>query len=181
MNTSLAEKLIKNCSSKQTRWDKETANTEKMEAKYAAFTALEGVSLNYGSSVLDIGGEEFYQYLFDAYELEAINLPDDMHDMEYDNEFDAVIAMHVLEHSPFPLYVLALIHEALKPSGWLYVALPTHTTDAFAEIDQHFTIMPAKMWERLFVETGFVVIEHSLGKFGNTVDWVEERFLCQRN
>jgi len=181
MNHSLVEKLIKDCVIKQTRWDNAVPLPQKVEAKRYGYEQISEYVTR--GRILDLGGEEFYHDLYKDYDLVTINLPHDMHQgiVQDGMGFDAVLAMHVLEHSPFPLYVLALINDALNSYGYLYVALPTHTTDAFCEIEEHFTIMPTKMWERLFKEAGFTIISHDIGKFGNTPDWVEERFLCRKS
>jgi len=181
MNLSLAEKLIADCVAVQTRWDNDKPLPAKLLAKVAGFKAI-SEHVETGSRILDIGGEDFYHDLYEDYDVVTLNLPADMHNgIEQDDlKYDAVLAMHVLEHSPFPLYVLALIARALKPCGYVWIALPTHTTAAFSEIDQHFTVMPSAMWERLFKAAKLVVLEHDIGKFGNTADWVEERYLCQK-
>jgi len=129
--------------------------------------------------ILDIGGEDFYHRFYDGFDVVTHNLPDDMHEMPYRAEFDAVLAMHVLEHSPFPLYVLALINRALKPGGLLYVAVP-RPCDKFCRVHYgHWSVMRARMWATLIVGAGFSILRNESGKFGDRKQWIEHRFLCQ--
>ena len=47
-----------------------------------------------------------------------------------DNTFDGAILIEVFEHVPDPSRVLREIHRTLAPGGRLWVALPTHYTEA---------------------------------------------------
>jgi len=151
---------------------------EKLEAKKRAAELLRARVA--GGRMLDVGGENFYHRYFGSFEIQTHNLPErDMHEMAYRQEFDAVVAMHVLEHSPFPLLVLRLIHRALKPGGWLYVAVPRPCDKFCSDGYGHWSVMRATMWNTLLVGAGFRVDAHESGKFGDRRKWVEQRFICQ--
>lgn len=150
-------------------------NTEKAAAKLRA-AAIVGAQP--GARVLDVGGEEFYRPAFEANGLtiEPLNLPADMHELRAEHEYDGALAMHVLEHSPFPLYVLLLIHRALRPGGFLYVAVP-HPRDKWIRHAAHFTVLPPDAWARLLEDAAFRVEQREDGPFGPRSR--EERFLCR--
>jgi SAM-dependent methyltransferase len=162
----------------QFRYD-HTQKPEKVAAKKRA-AALLTERLPAGGRLLDVGGEEFYHVHLSLFEIVTHNLPEnDMHTINYREEFDAVLAMHVLEHSPFPLLVLTLIRRALKPGGFLYVAVP-RPCDKFCRKFGHWSVMRARMWMTLIAGAGLKIVHQELGKFGPKKEWVEERFLCQR-
>ena len=68
---------------------------------------------------------------FDRYEdFQIINL--DHEDMKFsNNEFDAVIMSHVIEHLTNPDHVLREIYRVLKPGAKAYFELPTPETISF--------------------------------------------------
>ena len=77
--------------------------------------------------------------------------------------FQAVIARHVLEHSPVPLFVLRQINEVMAPSGHLYVEVPAPETICRHEINpNHYSVMGLTMWGNLISRAGFVVKMHSM-------------------
>lgn len=69
-----------------------------------------------------------------------------------------VVARHVLEHSPIPMFVLAKIRNLLADDGRVYVEVPCPGTSAQHELNQqHFSVLTPKMWESLFLRTGLIV------------------------
>jgi SAM-dependent methyltransferase len=177
IDADLVNALLAQTGSIQGRFD-HTQKPEKIAAKERGAN-LVNEQLPDGGRLLDIGGEDFYHRFYPNFDIVTHNLPDDMHAMQYEEEFDAVVAMHVLEHSPFPLLVLTLIRRALKPGGWLYIAVP-RPCDKFCRNYGHLSVMRARMWQTL-IEAADLTIEHQeLGKFGPKKLWVESRFLCQK-
>jgi SAM-dependent methyltransferase len=112
--------------------------------------------------ILDIGsGEGFFKFFFDAlcdekiewhgieiwkeraefcrhigYKIEEVNLEKD--DLPFDNEqFDVVLASHVIEHLPDPVRIIREMCRVLKIGGILLVATPTKPP-LVAEIDAFF-------------------------------------------
>jgi SAM-dependent methyltransferase len=163
----------------QGRHDGGSIDPLKREAKRVA-TGLLNDRLAVGSRILDVGGEEFYHEDLMAHQVSVANLPEqDMHHLTHREAFDAILAMHVLEHSPFPLYVLALLRRALVPGGLLYVAVP-HPSDRICSGYGHWTVLPPVMWRQMIAAAGLTVEYQATGKMGKRVDWVEERFLCRR-
>ena len=117
ISTARIRAIFRRASEVQTRHDGTTPEPLKVAAKQVCTDKLCGV-LPPGSAILDVGGEEFYHPQLADFDVTTANLPgQDMHELAYRGEFDAAIAMHVIEHSPFPLYVLELIHAALKVDG----------------------------------------------------------------
>lgn len=152
---------------------------KKLAAKARAIELL-SAKVRRGGAVLDLGGEAFYQEpLVARYALTSWNLPDDMHALPHVAAFDGALAMHVLEHSPVPLYVLLLLHRALRPGGWLYVAVP-EPCDKFCTRYGHVSVLPPAMWRRLFEVAGFRLGHTERGAFGRRKQWIEHRFLLER-
>lgn len=179
IDRALVAELFRRAGAIQERHDGGPIEPLKRAAKRVC-TDLLSARLPAGARILDVGGEEFYHGDLTGHQITVANLPDqDMHALTYREAFDAVIAMHVLEHSPFPLYVLALLHRALVPGGILYVAVP-RPCDQFCTGFGHWSVMPALMWRRLLEASGFTVESATTGQCGAKPDWTEERFLCRR-
>ncbi len=144
-------------------------STTKREIKKRASEWVKG-------KVLDVGGEGFYKEDFE--DVVQLNLPDDMHKMIYCDEFDGVVAMHVLEHSPFPFYVLLLIKRALKKGGKFYLAVPHPSEFVEKLVNCHYSVLMPNMWHKLLIEAGFKIEKRETGLFNDYKDATEERFFC---
>src|SRR5690606_15236018 len=108
MNVVVAEQALALARSRQRRYD-DCIAPEKRRAKARAAAII---GRRPGAKVLDVGHEPFYAPEFETrgMTLVPLNLPDgDMHTLSAVEEYDGALAMHVLEHSPFPLYVLMLL------------------------------------------------------------------------
>jgi len=130
-------------------------------------------------TILDVGGEPWYWPFFQGAEMHEVNLPqEDFHQFDHGQKYDAALAMHVLEHSPFPALVLENIRVHLKKKGLLYVAVP-HCTPKWLAYDAHVTMQPPTAWVSLLQRMGFTVRYRGWGAFGRSRHSVEERILCQ--
>ena len=162
----------------QKRYD-DAPSKQKIAAKIRAAEICSAV-MREGDVILDVGHEMFAAAPFlvrGASRIEAVNLPQDMHELSAVDEFDGALAMHVLEHSPFPLYVLLAIRRALKEGGWLYVAVP-EPTKKWITHKAHFTVLSLRGWKKLLKDAGFTILSFEKGKFGPKS--IEGRFLCRR-
>lgn len=178
IDVAVMEHVLQDTAAVQVRYDA-AQHPKKLAAKARAVELL-GAQLFDGARVLDVGGEPFYQGPLAArFRLTSLNLPDDMHGMAFTGAFEGALAMHVLEHSPAPLYVLALLHRALVPNGWLYVAVPKPCAK-FCEGYGHRSVMPDPMWRTLLTQAGFRVAFAESGSFGRRKRWVEHRYLAVR-
>jgi 2-polyprenyl-3-methyl-5-hydroxy-6-metoxy-1,4-benzoquinol methylase len=94
--------------------------------------------------------------------LDAVQL--DMHDIEpsaLGKTFAGVVARHVLEHSPIPLYVLRCIAEVTAEKGWLYVEVPAPETICKHETNaNHYSVFGLTAWGQLIDRAGFKVMKH---------------------
>jgi SAM-dependent methyltransferase len=177
MNAELLERVFERARAVQTRHDGGRIEPLKRAAKRVC-TDLINQRLASGARVLDVGGEGFYHADLVRFQVVVANLPDaDMHELDYEGQFEAVIAMHVLEHSPCPLYVLHLLRRALVPGGLLYAAVPRPSPRICSGFG-HWSVMPAVMWRPLIEAAGFQIESATSGKFGARPDWIEERFLA---
>ncbi len=148
---------------------------EKLEAKKQSCEILNGVTQGL---ILDIGGEDFYrQYLKGR--VEEYNLPKDMHDLSEVEKYDGIMAMHVLEHSPFPLLVLENIIRALKPGGYICLVVPEPEPFIVEDFPEHFSCLTKEGWVQLLKFVGFNIILLEKGTF--TKGWVEYRFLAKKS
>jgi SAM-dependent methyltransferase len=174
------ENVISKCNALQHKYsaEGEEINANKLAAKIKAMDKMN--ELVKGGTILDIGGEEFYQK-YSHNKIDMLNLPkDDMHYISAVEQYDGVVAMHVLEHSPFPLIVLRNIYRILKPKGILYVAVPKPTKLFETFFPDHITMMSKDMWEKLIIMSGFTILEEQENQFNPYPDWIENIFLCQK-
>lgn len=125
--------------------------------------------------VLDVGHEPYYAHLF--HRIKAANLPDfDMHDLP-PQQSDAILAMHVLEHSPFPLLALLSMKRALMPLGVIYVAVPV-VDHPFLTDPCHFSVLRPEQWEKIFADAGLRIVERKPdGKFNTYATAWEHRYI----
>lgn len=77
-----------------------------------------------------------------------------------DNEsFHCLYSRHCLEHSVMPFFTLVEYNRVLKMGGTCYIELPSpdvsggqHETNP-----NHYAVMGRKMWEELFIRSGFEI------------------------
>lgn len=171
----LARQAFEIAASEQFKHDVMISN-DKREAKRAASRWLYSI-MDESTKILDVGGESFYAD--DFVNLVQANLPDaDMHSLPYeDNSFDGCVAMHVLEHSPFPLLALLQMSRVVKTGGYLYVAVP-HAIGSYIDMKSHLTVLHPNGWAKLLRISGWKVVRKETGKFNSGQDSIEERFLC---
>jgi ubiquinone/menaquinone biosynthesis C-methylase UbiE len=136
--------------------------------------------LKLGDQILDIGaGDGFAVQMFEqagfhatAFNLHAddvlacerkelISVSGEMHDLPFcDKQYNFVQMRHVLEHSPFPMLALAEAKRVLKEDGLLYVEVPMAGTACQHETNpNHWTLFSVRMWDQLFMRSGFEVID----------------------
>lgn len=178
MDFDLAAEALSLALAKQKRYDFAPPSAEKVAAKAFAAAALRRHVPSWDTArVLDVGHEPYYAHLFPG--VVAANLPEhDLHDLRL-GRFDAVLAMHVLEHSPFPLLALLSLRRSLADAGVLYVSVPI--VDApFLTDACHFSVLHRTQWRKLFGDAGFRVLEEDEGKFNAYRTAVEWRFVLAR-
>lgn len=183
MDFDLARQAMQIALDRQSRYDFVEPTMEKVSAKADARDTLVRHLKGRGfdpaeCSVLDVGHEEFYAPLFRGTfrALYAANLPDaDIHDLKH-REVPAICAMHVLEHSPFPLLALLSMRRCLSHGGVSYVSVPI-ATKPFTEDPCHFSVLDRDQWRKVFGDAGFEVIEESQGRFNDYMEAFEWRFV----
>ncbi|MEO5330570.1 MAG: class I SAM-dependent methyltransferase [Magnetococcus sp. YQC-5] len=78
-----------------------------------------------------------------------------------DNTFDFLWCRHVLEHSVMPFFTLTEYGRVTKPKGLVYVEIPAPDTSAHHEMNQnHYSVLPFSLWEKLFAISGFAILDH---------------------
>jgi 2-polyprenyl-3-methyl-5-hydroxy-6-metoxy-1,4-benzoquinol methylase len=86
-----------------------------------------------------------------------------MHDIGQNiraEQYGAIFARHVLEHSAAPLYVLTCLRECLRPDGLIYVEVPLPGTPTQQEANpNHYTCLTKKGWAYTLMRAGFTAIE----------------------
>lgn len=177
MDTALAADVLALCRDRQHTYYVPDATSPEKRAAKARAAALVAQALD-GGTLLDIGGEDFYAPDFAQHGLSLVarNLPDDMHDpLPVGAWYDGAVAMHVLEHSPFPLYLLVMLRRVVRTGGVLYVAVP-HPRRKWMEHASHFTTLHPVAWARLLADAGWTITHQETGPFGPKS--LEERFVC---
>lgn len=103
----------------------------------------------------------------------------DMHNLNFKDKFDFVLARHVLEHSPFPLYLLMLIHQVLKAGGDAIVVVPNPLGRWVMRHNGHVATLSQETWEKIFILAGFDIIWGSYGTWTKTGE-IEFRYLLRK-
>jgi hypothetical protein len=170
-----AEHCFALCAALQERRDNGPQGEHKVNSRIRAGRILE--EHGKGGRVLDVGGEEWYHEFLTSCECESCNLPEDMHTMEREG-YDGAMALHVLEHSPFPLLVLSRMVKAVNPGGWIYIHVPK-PSGIWLHYEPHVTMMPVESWRKLFAILGLTVIHEEEGRFGRSKHSWEYRILAE--
>jgi len=87
-----------------------------------------------------------------------------------DEEFCAVVALHLVEHLPDPESTLQQIHRILQPQGLMLLATPNPgyslrrfkdaKTDAIGKDPTHINVQPPRQWRAWAEASGFEVRRH---------------------
>lgn len=130
-------------------WGKFSEFVERSDAKLnrsRVKTVKNVTDLTAKTKILDLGcgKPDFLQSVYDDYGCECygtdfsnegwkegnypgLNLMQgDIHDLEFDVQFDVITAWHYLEHDYRPLKTVKLLHKLLKPDGILVFEVPHH-------------------------------------------------------
>lgn len=92
-----------------------------------------------------------------------ISVKSEMHDLiesKYTWFYDAdlVVMRHILEHSPFPFFILRNLCGILKEGSYIYVEVPAPDSWANHESNpNHYSVMGANMWRSLFLKAGLTI------------------------
>jgi len=86
--------------------------------------------IDYSNKAIELAKQ---RYPKTCYEVE------DVRDMNYNKEFDVIIAFEVLEHFKNPIPILYKIYKALKPKGIFMFSLP-YDRGRFGDTPEHFTL-----------------------------------------
>lgn len=173
----MLEELMRKALGLVTSEEAESSYSESESKSEAIRQAIALFSKETQGTCFDLGSEVYSKRLlkerFDN--VYGYNLKDgDMHNYIPAGKSPAIFARHVLEHSPFPLYMLCLLREALK--GEMVVVVPKPETEWVLNHPAHVSVLPKEQWEKLFKLSGFEIkkcIEGTWTKEGH----VEYRYL----
>lgn len=140
----------------------EERTSDYSEAPLKTIAVRKAISLSSleNGTCLDLGSEGYTRRELEAagFEVEGINLSDgDMHDWVAHRKYNLIFARHVLEHSPFPLYMLLTLKEALENKGEMIVVVPEARGEWILKHPAHVSVLPKLQWEKLFTLAGFEI------------------------
>ncbi len=102
-------------------------------------------------------------------------------DMHFTNmppeQYDLVIARHVLEHSPMPLLLLMEIHRLSR--RYALVVVPCDDP-VWVNWSNHYSVFSKLLWRRLINRAGWEVVKEQDAYFDNDAISVEWRFLLEK-
>lgn len=79
------------------------------------------------------------------------------------SSFDVVFARHILEHCIAPLVVLQEINRILKMGGQAIICVPGIEKEWLLKMEDHYSVLPPKLWEKLFIDCGFNITRSEQG------------------
>jgi len=87
-----------------------------------------------------------------------------------DEEFAAIVALHLVEHLPDPEHSIQEVRRILKPNGVFLFATPNpgyslrrfkdHATDAIGKDPTHINVQPPDQWRQWLDENQFTLLHH---------------------
>jgi SAM-dependent methyltransferase len=90
----------------------------------------------------------------------------DMHSLPWhDATFDTAVSRHCLEHSISPLNALFEANRVLRLDGLFHVVVPAPVSEWVIKWQDHFSVLPRAMWEKLFGDSGFAVEQYEEGSW----------------
>jgi SAM-dependent methyltransferase len=106
-----------------------------------------------------------------------------------DDSFDGAILIEVFEHVPDPAQVLSEIHRTLRPGGRLWIAVPTHYTEAiywrvhpgYAANAGHVARYRREQVDHLLRTAGFRVIAVETRNLIPALSWMLHALLRSRS
>lgn len=101
---------------------------------------------------------------------------------QYNNYFDTVLYINVLEHIENDMHELNCIKETLKPGGYLCIFVPALSW-LYSEFDKsigHFRRYEKKQLSRLLISTGYVIEKSVYVDFFGIIPWYVVFVLMKR-
>lgn len=123
-----------------------------------------GKKLNLGCGIdyrKDFVNADFHSHLKTDVEYDLNQLPYPF----ADNEFDYILASHVLEHLDKPFWVMKELHRILKPNGTLHVKVPHFSRGlTHSEHRAGFDVTFPYYFNPSFTKSGYYGVEFELEK-----------------
>ncbi|HLA44394.1 MAG TPA: class I SAM-dependent methyltransferase, partial [Aggregatilineales bacterium] len=87
-----------------------------------------------------------------------------------DGEFSAVVALHLVEHLPYPAQMIREVHRILRDDGIFLFATPNPgytlrrfkdpAADAIGKDPTHINVQPPEQWREWLHDAGFELLRH---------------------
>lgn len=176
MNLDLLNEAFQICRLEQAG-DRYMETPEKNKALEEAISVFNGKG-----KLLDIGGCPYSKIILEKQGFEVTQWlfeHGDMHELDAKEQYDQVLARHVLEHSPFPLFLLLLIKQVLKSYGEAVIVVPEPKGRWVLKHNGHASTLMPDTWEKLFGMAGFDIRWGSYGHWTKTGE-IEYRYLLRK-
>ncbi len=119
---------------------------------------------------IDIDEYPVEQTRLNAPQAEAFVYQADDLNVFQDEQFAAIVSLHVFEHLPNPAFTLSEVRRVLQPGGVLLFATPNpgyslrrfkdHATDAIGKDPTHINVQPPQQWRAWLAENNLRVARH---------------------
>lgn len=107
----------------------------------------------------------------------------DAHKLPFENNFfDVIYARHILEHCIAPFIAIGELNRVLVLGGQAIIAVPENNEWADSYPD-HYSVLSRSMWEKLFIQCGFTIVESLTGSWfawGAAAELPELRFKLEK-